>query len=67
VLWDPHKRLTISARSHHQNTDYNLYEGWEVTGAPRTVLSRGRVLVDNDQWQGQQGAGKFVARRGVGK
>jgi hypothetical protein len=31
------------------------------------VLSRGRVLVDNDQWQGQQGAGKFVARRGVGK
>ncbi len=67
VLWDPEKRLTISARSHHQNTDYNLYEGWEVTGAPSTVLSRGRVLVDNGEWKGERGAGRFVPRRAIRK
>jgi dihydropyrimidinase len=67
VIWDPEKQLTISAQRHHQNTDYNLYEGWDVTGAPSTVLSRGRVLVQDGTWKGEQGAGKFVARRGVGK
>jgi dihydropyrimidinase len=67
VIWDPEKQLTISAQRHHQNTDYNLYEGWDVTGAPSTVLSRGRVLVQDGAWKGEQGAGKFVARRGVGK
>ncbi|GAB4118517.1 MAG: dihydropyrimidinase [Roseiflexaceae bacterium] len=67
VIWDPEKKQTISAATQHQNTDYNLYEGWEVTGVPTTVLSRGRVLVDDGEWKGEQGAGKFVARRGFGK
>jgi dihydropyrimidinase len=65
VIWDPNAKRTISAKNQHQNTDYNLYEGWEVTGAPSVVLSRGRVLVDGGVWQGEQGAGKFVSRRGV--
>jgi dihydropyrimidinase len=67
VLWDPNKQVTISAATHHQNTDYNLYEGWNVTGAPSVVLSRGRVLVQDGEWKGEQGAGKFVARRAFGK
>jgi dihydropyrimidinase len=66
VVWDPQAKRTISAATNHQRTDYTLYEGWEVTGAPRTVLSRGRVLVDGDTWKGEQGAGRFVHRRGVG-
>lgn len=67
VIWDPNKQVTISAATQHQNTDYNLYEGWNVTGAPSTVLSRGRVLVQDGEWKGEQGAGKFVARRAFGK
>ncbi|MEI7771609.1 MAG: dihydropyrimidinase, partial [Chloroflexales bacterium] len=66
VIWDPEARHTISAASNHQATDYTLYEGWEVTGAPRTVLSRGRVLVDGGEWKGQAGAGQFVHRRQFG-
>lgn len=66
VIWDPAARRTISAASQHQRTDYTLYEGWEVTGAPRTVLSRGRVLVDDGAWQGEAGAGRFVHRRPFG-
>jgi dihydropyrimidinase len=63
VVWDPDASHTISAATHHQRTDYNLYEGMEVTGLPSVVLSRGRVLVQDGQWKGQQGAGRFVRRK----
>lgn len=66
VVWDPEATKTIAAARQHQNTDYNLYEGWEVTGLPSIVLSRGRVLVEGDEWKGEQGAGKFVKRRQFG-
>ena len=32
VLFDPNKEHTISASTHHMNTDYSAYEGWELTG-----------------------------------
>jgi dihydropyrimidinase len=63
VVWDPAAAHTISAKTQHQRTDYNLYEGMQVTGMPAVVLSRGRVLVRGDQWQGEQGAGRFIARQ----
>jgi dihydropyrimidinase len=66
VLWDPAATRTISAATQHQRTDYTIYEGWEVQGAPRTVLARGRVLVDNGVWHGAAGSGKFVHRRPFG-
>ena len=62
VVWDPEARRTLSAASLHQRTDYTLYEGWDVTGAPRVVLSRGRVIVEGDAWTGEAGAGRFVHR-----
>ncbi len=67
VVWDPDKSYTITAAKQHQRTDYNLYEGMEVTGVPRIVLSRGRVLVQDGQWKGEQGAGRFVKRKRFGQ
>lgn len=67
VVWDPNSSYTITADALHHNTDYTLYEGWEVKGRPSLVLSRGRVLVEGDQWKGEQGAGRFVKRRPFGK
>lgn len=66
VVWDPEARRTLSAATQHQRTDYTLYEGWEVVGAPRMVLSRGRVIVDGAQWRGEAGSGRFVHRRPFG-
>src|SRR5260221_14528398 len=63
VVWDPAAAHTISAKTQHQRTDYNVYEGMQVTGMPAIVLPRGRVLVQGDQWQGEQGAGRFIARQ----
>jgi dihydropyrimidinase len=67
VIWDPEKTHTIRAATQHQRTDYNLYEGMEVTGVPLVVLSRGRVLVENGEWKGEAGAGRFVHRRPFGR
>ncbi|MBA3943820.1 MAG: dihydropyrimidinase [Herpetosiphonaceae bacterium] len=63
VIWDPNATHTISAATQHQRTDYNLYEGMQVTGKPSVVLSRGRILVQDGEWKGEQGAGKFVPRK----
>jgi dihydropyrimidinase len=67
VVFDPDKRVTISAATHHSRADYTLYEGTEVTGAPEVVLLRGHVLVENDELVAAPGIGRFVARARVGE
>ncbi len=67
VVWDPEKRVTLSAASHHSNVDYNLFEGTEVTGAPDVVLVRGQVIVEADELVAQPGAGRFVKRARFGE
>jgi dihydropyrimidinase len=63
VVWDPEATHTISAKTHHQRTDYNLYEGMKVTGMPSVVLSRGRILVQDGKWLGTAGSGRFLHRQ----
>jgi len=67
VVWDPEKKLTISASSHHSNVNYNLFEGTKVTGAPEVVLVRGQVIVENDELVAQPGAGQFIKRARFGE
>ena len=67
VVWDPEKRVTISASTHHSNVDYNLFEGTEVMGAPEVVLVRGQVIVENDELVASPGAGQFVKRARFGE
>jgi len=65
VLWDPHKQVKYGVAHSHQRTDYNLYEGWELTGYPEKVFLRGRLIVDGDNWLGKSGEGRFL-QRGAG-
>ena len=67
VIWDPNKKLTISAATHHTNVNYNLFEGTEVTGAPEVVLVRGQVIVENNELVAKPGAGQFVKRARFGE
>ena len=67
VLFDPQKRMTISAATHHSKSDYNLFEGTEVTGSPEVVLLRGQVLVEDDELVAQPGVGQFVKRARFGE
>ncbi len=62
VLFDPRREVSISANSLHQNCDYTPYEGIKVMGWPRTVLSRGEVIIRDGKWGGAPGRGKYLKR-----
>jgi dihydropyrimidinase len=62
VIYDPQARHTLSAATHHMNVDYSAYEGLELTGQVVTTLSRGRVVIDDGEYQGTTGHGAFLAR-----
>jgi len=63
VVYDPARKHTISASTHHMDVDYSCYEGRSVTGGSDVVLSRGRVIVENGEWKGEKGWGKFLKRK----
>ncbi|HEX3255491.1 MAG TPA: amidohydrolase family protein, partial [Gaiellaceae bacterium] len=67
VVFDPSKKHTITAASQHSKTDYNLYEGTEVTGTPEAVLLRGNVLVEGGELVAEPGIGQFVKRARFGQ
>ncbi|PVW03608.1 dihydropyrimidinase [Microbacterium sp. Gd 4-13] len=62
VVYDPNGRTTISAASHHMNMDHSAWEGFQIDGHVDTVLSRGRVIVDDGAYRGTKGDGRFVKR-----
>ncbi|HET7676555.1 MAG TPA: dihydropyrimidinase [Candidatus Limnocylindrales bacterium] len=62
VVYDPGKRHTISARTHHMNVDYSCYEGREVQGATEIVLSRGKIIIEGGEYRGSKGDGRFLKR-----
>ena len=62
VIWDPEKKVKYGIAHAHQRTDYNLYEGWELTGMPEKVFLRGKLIVDGDAWLGKAGDGQFLKR-----
>ncbi len=62
VIFDPEKKTTLSATTHHMKVDYNPYEGRSVTGVTETVLSRGKVIIDGGQFTGKAGSGSFLKR-----
>ena len=62
VIYDPAAVQVLSAATHHMNVDYSAYEGLQVTGKVQTVLSRGRVIVDDGEYYGEPGHGQFLKR-----
>ena len=62
VIYDPNRRRTISAKTHHMDVDYSCYEGREVQGGSDVVLSRGSVIVRNGEFTGRKGHGRFIKR-----
>jgi dihydropyrimidinase len=62
VVFDPERTQTISAATHHMNVDYDPFEGWEVRGAPRTVLSRGATVFEDGRILSTPGQGRYVKR-----
>ncbi len=64
VIWDPEATKKISAKKQVSRIEYNVFEGYECMGAPRMVLSRGRVAWEQGDIRAKPGDGDFVARPG---
>ena len=62
VVFDPEKEQTIGVKSHHMNVDYSAYEGKKIKGVVETVLSRGKVVIENGGYHGKAGDGRFLKR-----
>ncbi|MFJ2663087.1 dihydropyrimidinase [Nocardia fluminea] len=65
VIYDPNGHTSIGlGKTHHMNMDHSAWEGFEIDGHVDTVLSRGRVIVDDGAYHGRAGHGRFI-RRGL--
>jgi len=62
VVWDPEATKTISAKTHHQKVDYNIFEGMEVKGCASHTISQGKVVWADGQLDVERGAGRYVDR-----
>jgi dihydropyrimidinase len=62
LLWDPNANYTISAATQSMATDYNMFEGWQVSGNTKHVFSRGEQVVKDGKWVGKTGRGRFLKR-----
>jgi dihydropyrimidinase len=63
LIFDPERKMTISAATQHQRVDYTPYEGMPVQGVPDTVLLRGRVIVQHGEYVGGKGGGHYLHRK----
>ncbi|HEY57204.1 MAG TPA: dihydropyrimidinase [Anaerolineae bacterium] len=63
VVWDPDLKVTYGVAVAQHRTDYNLYEGWELTGFPVQVYLRGQLIVREGEWLGQRGQGRLLRRK----
>ena len=62
VVWDPAASRTISAKTHHQNIDFNVFEGRTVTGVATHTLTRGLLAWANGDLRAVRGHGQYLAR-----
>ena len=62
VVWDPKGTRTISAKTHHQKVDFNIFEGLTCTGVPSHTLSQGNLLWADGKLDVKEGAGRYINR-----
>jgi dihydropyrimidinase len=63
VVFDPNRKITLSAKTLHQRVDYTPYEGRTVQGAADVVISRGEIIVKDGKFLGKAGRGNFLPRK----
>src|SRR5205085_7306661 len=66
VVFDAKRKHTISAKTHHMRVDYSMFEGITVTGMPDVVMSRGKIVVQGNEFFGKAGSGNFLKRSTYG-
>ena len=62
IVWDPERERTISKETHHQNVDFNIFEGMTVRGVNVVTISQGRVVYRDGDVKVERGAGRYIER-----
>jgi dihydropyrimidinase len=62
VLYDPKGSSTISAKTHHQRVDRNIFEGFALEGKVATTVVNGRVQFADGKLRVERGAGRYLKR-----
>lgn len=62
VVWDPEATKTISAKTHHQNIDFNIFEGMKVQGLASHTVSQGAIVWKNGVLRAVEGKGRYIKR-----
>ena len=62
ILWDPYASRVVSAKTHHQNIDFSVYEGMELTGIARSTIAAGKLVWHDGQLRAERGAGRYLRR-----
>ncbi len=62
TIWDPGRTRTISAKTHHQKVDFNIFEGMQVTGVNAATISQGKIVYRDRDIRTVKGAGRYVDR-----
>ncbi len=62
VVWDPERERTISKDTHHQNIDFNIFEGMTVKGINVVTLSQGNIVYQDGDVRTVRGAGRYINR-----
>ena len=62
VVWDPKATRTISAKTHHQKIDFNIFEGMKVQGVASHTISQGKLVWADGKLNVEKGAGRYIPR-----
>jgi len=62
AIWDPDLEQTIEHAMLHDNVGYTPYAGIKIKGWPTIVLSRGKIVVQDNTLQAERGDGRFLPR-----
>ena len=60
TIFDPSVRWTLSDGNVHSASHYTPYRGFEVHGKVRTTILRGKIIMNDGNYYGVPGEGRFV-------
>jgi len=63
VVIDPSRRVRMTADVMHSRIDYSVYDDITTEGYPVLTVSRGEIVMEDGEFVGRRGRGKFVPRR----
>ena len=62
VVIDPSKRVRLTADVLRSRIDYSIYDDVKTQGYPVLTVSRGEIVMDDGEFVGKKGRGRFVPR-----